>query len=55
MSFKDFDGKSLKSLPEAALCWMFIGMVQSQNVHLKGFGTYVVSHAQIAQSHQRRF
>jgi hypothetical protein len=37
------------------LCWMIIGMIQSQNVHLNGFGMYVVSRAQVAQSHQRRF
>lgn len=37
------------------LCWMIIGMIESQNVHLNGFGVYVVSRAQIAQSHQRRF
>lgn len=37
------------------LCWMMIGMIQSQNVHLNGFGVYVVSRAQVAQSHQRRF
>lgn len=37
------------------LCWMMIGMIQSQNVHLNGFGVYVVSRATIAQSHQRRF
>lgn len=37
------------------LCWMMIGMMQSQNVHLNGFGVYVVSRAQVAQSHQRRF
>jgi len=37
------------------LCWMMIGMIQSQNVHLNGFGVYVVSRAQDAQSHQRRF
>jgi len=37
------------------LCWMIIGMIQSQNVHLNGFGVYVVSRAQVAQSHQRRF
>src|SRR4028118_550661 len=37
------------------LCWMMIGMIQSQNVHLKGFDVYVVSRAQVAQSHQRRF
>ena len=37
------------------LCWMMIGMIQSQNVHLNGFGVYVVSRAKVAQSHQRRF
>ncbi len=37
------------------LCWMIIGMIPSQNVHLNGFGVYVVSRAQVAQSHQRRF
>ncbi len=37
------------------LCWMIIGMIQSQNVHLNGFGMYVKSRAQVAQSHQRRF
>jgi hypothetical protein len=37
------------------LCWMMIGMIQSENVHLNGFGVYVVSRAQLAQSHQRRF
>ena len=37
------------------LCWMMVGMLQSQNVHLNGFGVYVVSRAKVAQSHQRRF
>lgn len=37
------------------LCWMMIGMIQSQNVHLNGFGVYVKSRAKVAQSHQRRF
>lgn len=37
------------------LCWMMIGMIQSQNVYLNGFGMYVISRAQVAQSHQRRF
>lgn len=37
------------------LCWMMIGMIQSQSVHLNGFGVYVISRAQVAQSHQRRF
>lgn len=37
------------------LCWMVIGMIGSENVHLNGFGVYVKSRAQIAQSHQRRF
>jgi hypothetical protein len=34
---------------------MIIGMIQSQNVHLNGFGVYVKSRARFAQSHQRRF
>jgi Transposase DDE domain len=37
------------------LCWMIIGIIQSQNVHLNGFGVSVVSRAQVAQSPQRRF
>ena len=37
------------------LCWMMIGMIQSQKVHLNGFGVYVLSRATYAQSHQRRF
>lgn len=37
------------------LCWMMVGMIQSQNVHLNGFGVYVLTRAKIAQSHQRRF
>jgi len=37
------------------LCWMIVGMIESQNVHLNGFGVYVKSRAQVAQSHQRRF
>lgn len=37
------------------LCWMMMGMIQSQSVHLNGFGVYVVSRAKVAQSHQRRF
>jgi len=37
------------------LCWMMVGMMESQNVHLNGFGVYINSRAQYAQSHQRRF
>jgi len=37
------------------LCWMMVGIIQSQNVHLNGFGVYVLSRAKYAQSHQRRF
>ncbi len=33
------------------ICWMMIGMIQSQKVHLNGFGVYVKSRAQYAQSH----
>ncbi|MBW4656483.1 MAG: hypothetical protein KME20_26070 [Kaiparowitsia implicata GSE-PSE-MK54-09C] len=36
------------------LCWMVIGIIESQNVHLSGFGMCVKSRANIAQSHQRR-
>jgi hypothetical protein len=37
------------------LCWMMIGMIQSEKVHPSGFGVYVKSRARKAQSHQRRF
>jgi hypothetical protein len=37
------------------LCWMMVGLIQSQNIHLNGFGVYITSRAQFAQSHQRRF
>ncbi|MBE9031420.1 transposase [filamentous cyanobacterium LEGE 11480] len=37
------------------LCWMMIGMIQSEKVHPSGFGVYVTSRARKAQSHQRRF
>jgi hypothetical protein len=37
------------------LCWMMIGMIQSQKVHPSGFGVYVKSRAKKSQSHQRRF
>lgn len=37
------------------LCWMMIGMIQSEKVHPSGFGVYVTSRASKAQSHQRRF
>lgn len=37
------------------LCWMMIGMIESQHVDLNGFGVYVISRARVAQSHQRRF
>jgi hypothetical protein len=29
---------------------MIIGIIESQNVHLDGFGVYVLSRAQVAQS-----
>jgi hypothetical protein len=44
------DARHLKTL-----CWMMIGIIQSQNVHLNRFGVYVVSRAKVAQSHQRQF
>ena len=37
------------------LCWMMIGMIESEKVHPSGFGVYVKSRAQKAQSYQRRF
>lgn len=37
------------------LCWMIVGMVQGESVHLNAFGVYVRSRATFAQSHQRRF
>lgn len=37
------------------LCWMMVGIIQSQQIHLNGFGVYVLSRATYAQSHQRRF
>ena len=37
------------------LCWMMVGLIESQKVHLNGFGVYVNSRATFAQSHQRRF
>jgi hypothetical protein len=37
------------------LCWMMVGIIQSQNVHLNGFGVYILGRAKFAQSHQRRF
>jgi hypothetical protein len=38
-----------------SICWMILGMVQSEKVHPSGFGVYVKSRAQKAQSKQRRF
>ncbi|WP_448564735.1 hypothetical protein [Trichothermofontia sp.] len=32
-----------------------MGIIHSQKVHLNRFGVYVLSRAQFAQSHQRRF
>lgn len=37
------------------LCWIMIAVIQSEKVHLNGFGVHVVSRATYAQSHQRRF
>lgn len=44
------DARHLKTL-----CWMIVGIIPSQNVHLNGFGVYVVSRAKLSQSHQHRF
>ena len=37
------------------IVWMMLGMIQSEKVHPSGFGVYVKSRAQKAQSKQRRF
>jgi hypothetical protein len=37
------------------LCWMMLGMIESEKVHPSGFGVYIQSRAIYAQSHQRRF
>jgi hypothetical protein len=37
------------------VCWMMLGLIQSEKVHPSGFGVYVKSRAQKAQSKQRRF
>ncbi len=37
------------------LLWMIVGILESQSIHLNGFGVYVKSRAKYAQSHQRRF
>ncbi|MBW4490337.1 MAG: hypothetical protein KME12_21365 [Trichocoleus desertorum ATA4-8-CV12] len=37
------------------LCWMMVGIIHRQKLHLNGFGVYVLSRATYAQSHQRRF
>lgn len=53
LSQREIQWKDVRHLQ--TLCWMIIGMIQSENVHLNGFGVYVKSRAKIAQSHQRRF
>ena len=37
------------------LCWMIIGIIHSERVHLNAWGVYTPSRAVYAQSHQRRF
>lgn len=37
------------------LCWMMIGIIHSERVHLSAWGVYTQSRAVYAQSHQRRF
>jgi hypothetical protein len=49
----DIQWRDLRHLQ--TLCWMMVGIIESQNVHLNGFGVYIHSRAQLAQSHQRRF
>ena len=38
-----------------SICWMMLGLIQSEKVHPSGFGVYVRSRAKQAQSKQRRF
>jgi Transposase DDE domain len=38
-----------------SICWMMLGMIQSEKVHPSGFGVYVKRRAPKAQSKQRRF
>ncbi|MBF2002932.1 MAG: hypothetical protein IGS38_19680 [Synechococcales cyanobacterium M58_A2018_015] len=49
----DIQWRDLRHLK--TLCWMMVGIIESQNVHLNGFGVYIQSRAHLAQSHQRRF
>lgn len=37
------------------LCWMIVGIIHSERVHLNVWGIYTQSRAVFAQSHQRRF
>ena len=37
------------------LCWMIIGIIHSEQVHLSAWGIYTQSRTVYAQSHQRRF
>lgn len=58
-ALKQFVSQSQQQWQDArhlqTLCWMMVGLIHSQNVHLSGFGVYVHSRANFAQSHQRRF
>jgi hypothetical protein len=37
------------------LCWMMLGIIESEKVYPSGFEVYVQSRATYTQSHQRRF
>lgn len=37
------------------LCWMIVGIIHSERVHLNAWGVYTPSRAVYAKSHQRRF
>lgn len=37
------------------LCWMIVGIIHSERVHLSVWGVYTQSRAVFAPSHQRRF
>ena len=53
LSQSEYQWRDLRHLK--TLCWMVIGILESQSVHLSGFGVHVRSRAKVAQSYQRRF
>ncbi|MBD2311185.1 hypothetical protein H6G20_05875 [Desertifilum sp. FACHB-1129] len=53
LSQSEYQWRDLRHLK--TLCWMVIGIIESQTIHLSGFGVHIRSRAQVAQSHQRQF